>query len=226
MTGGSTFGTILLAAIPVTVMLVIEVVLPYWKRCRCDAASRPDDVDATARRVESDQTRRDAAFTDPDQTRRDAASTGDDVDATARRVDGERLTKRWRQDGRYYQILHQTAKSGNMASMDKLGELALVRKDFVEAFYWKLMVELRHGRPSGISARNVCRAWREAGHPERSVEGETGLFTENQAKLATAVLNLWSGRHVHTPTKAIRQMVKDGQADAILFERRFGFKGV
>ena len=25
---------------------------------------------------------------------------------------------------------------------------------------------------------------------------------------------------------AIRQMVNDGQADAILFERRFGFKGV
>ena len=214
MTGGSTFGTILFAAIPVTVMLVIEVVLPYWKRCRRDVPSRLNDVDATARRVEVDQ------------TRRDAASTGDDVDATARRVDGERLTKRWRQDGRYYQILHQTAKSGNMASMDKLGELALVRKDFVEAFYWKLMVELRHGRPSGMSARNVCCAWMEAGHPKRSVEGEAGLFTDDQVKLATAVLNLWSGLHVHTPTKAIRQMVKDGQADAILFERRFGFKGV
>lgn len=211
MTGSSTGGAILFATIPVTVMLIIEVILPYWRNRRRDGSSR---------QKKSIQTRRDVAF------------TGEDVDATGRRVEFDQTrrdvasTRRWRQNGRYYQILHQTAKSGNMASMDKLGELALVRKDFVEAFYWKLMVELHGGRPSGMPARNVCRAWLDAGHPERVVEDEAGLFTEDQEKLATAVLNLWSGLHVHTPTEAIRQMVNDGQADAILFERRFGFKGV
>lgn len=209
MTGSSTGGAILFATIPVTVMLIIEVILPYWRNRRRNGSSRQNGVDATARRVEE-------------------VAHGASVpsDAAGHRVDGERTAKRWRQNGRYYQILHQTAKSGNMASMDKLGELALVRKDFVEAFYWKLMVELHGGRPSGMPARNVCRAWLDAGHPERVVEDEAGLFTEDQEKLATAVLNLWSGLHVHTPTEAIRQMVNDGQADAILFERRFGFKGV
>ena len=207
MTGGSTFGTILLAAIPVTVMLVIEVVLPYWKNRRRDGMSRQNGVDATARRVE--------------EVAHEASVPSD---AAGHRVDGERTAKRWRQNGHYYQVLHQTAHAGSLASMNKLGELALVRKDFVEAFYWKLMMELRHGKPSGLSARGVCRAWRGAGCPEPNAD-EDGLFTESQAKLSMAVLNLWSGLHVHTPTEAIRQMVNDGQADAILFERRFGYKG-
>ena len=191
---------ILIAAIPVTVMLVIEVVLPYWRRRR-DVLSRQDESV---------------------QTRGDIALTGDDDDAAARRVDGERSAKRWRQDGHYYQVLYQTTRTGNVASMDKLGELALVRKDFVEAFYWKLMVELHGGRPSGMPARNVCRAWLDTGHPERVVEDEAGLFTESQAKLSMAVLDLWSGRHVKTPTETIRQMMEEGDADARLYARHFG----
>lgn len=200
---GNTVTRILIAAIPVTVMLFIEVVLPWWKNRGSDGPSRQGE---------------------PDQTRRDVASAGDDVGAADRRADSERLTRRWRQDGHYYQVLHQTAKSGNVASMDKLGELALVRKDFVVAFYWKLMVELRHGRPSGLSAHGVCRAWKDAGCPEPKTD-EGGLFKEGQARLSMAVLDLWGGRHAQTPTKTIRQMVEEGDADALLYARRFGIGG-
>ena len=209
MTGGGTGGAILFAAIPVTVMLVIEVVLPHWKNRRRDIPSRQS---------ESDQARRDVAF------------TGEDADATVRRVQSDQTrrdaasTKRWRLDGHYYQVLHQTAYAGNLASMDKLGEFALVRKDFVEAFYWKLMVELHHGRPSGLPARGVCRAWQDAGCPEPNTE-EGGLFTEGQAKFSMAVLDLWSGRHVQTPTETIRQMMEEGDGDALLYAGQFGVGG-
>ena len=209
MTGGSTGGAILFAAIPVTAMLVIEVVLPHWKNRRRDATSRQDEAN---------------------QARRDVAFTGEDVDATARRIESDQTrrdvasTKRWRQNGHYYQVLHQTAHAGNLASMDKLGEFALVRKDFVEAFYWKLMVELHHGRPSGLPARGVCRAWQAAGCPEAKTD-EGGPFKENQAKLSMAVLDLWSGRHVQTPTETIRQMMEEGDEDALLYAGQFGIGG-
>lgn len=204
MTVDGTSGAILFAAIPVTAMLVIEVVLPYWKNRRHDAPSHRSGVDATARRDEE-------------------VAHGASVpsDAAGHRVDGERLTRRWRLDGHYYRVLHQSAHTGNLVSMNKLGELALIRKDLVEAFYWKLMVDLHHGRTSGLSARGVCHAWQDAGCPEPNRE-EDSLFTESQAKLSMAVLDLWSGRHVQTPTEAIRQMMEEGNEDALLYVGHFG----
>ena len=193
---------ILIAAIPVTVMLVIEVVLPYWRRRR-DVPSRQDESV---------------------QTRGDIASMGNDDDAAACRVDGERSTKRWRQDGHYYRVLHQAAHAGHLSSMDRLGELALARKDFVEAFYWKLSVELRHGQPSGLSARGVCRAWRNAGCPKSNTD-EGGLFTESQKKLSMAALDLCSGRHRRAPEETIRRMLEEGDEDARLYARHFGIGG-
>ena len=105
--------------------------------------------------------------------------------------------------------------------MNKLGEFAFVRRDFVEAFYWKLMLEMRHGRPSGLPAQGVFRFWQDVGSPLPTAD-EGGSFTENQSRLAMAVLDLWSGRHVHTPKETIRQMAKEGDKDALLCAKRFG----
>ena len=105
--------------------------------------------------------------------------------------------------------------------MNKLGEFAFARRNFAEAFYWKLMLEMHHGRPSGLSAQGVCRFWQDVGCPAPTA-GEGGSFTENQSRLAMAVLDLWSGRHVHTPKETIRQMVEEGDKDALLCAKRFG----
>ena len=192
---------ILIAAIPVAVMLFIEIGLPLLRRRRERESEHPDE--------EGVQQGCSAAGAVPRTT-------------SAEKVPRPPPTSRiWRQDGRYYQILYQTAGIGNIASMDKLGELALVRKDIVEAFYWKLMVELRHGRPAGLSARGVCRTWKDAGYPE-SNEGGGGSFTESQSRLAMAVLDLWSERHVHTPKEILRKMVEEGDRDALLYAKRFG----
>ena len=193
---------ILIAAIPVTVMLFIEVGLPFLRKRRERARGHSGKEDFPQ------------AYSE---------------DAEALRMPAEGMSRtrsesRWRQNGHYYQVLYQTARTGNVASMDKLGEFALVRKDFVEAFYWKLMVELHHGRPSGLPARGVCRAWQAAGCPKSKTD-EGGLFKENQAKLSMAVLDLWSGRHVQTPTETIRRMMEEGDADALLYARQFGIGG-
>ena len=208
MTIGNTIARILIAAIPVTAMLFIEGVLSRRRHRR----------DVSSRRIESDQTRRDAprlapasqlaslggyASTDQDQTRRDVAST-----------------KR-QQDDRYFQTLYRTAQSGSLSAMNKLGEFAFIRRNFVEACYWKLMLELRHGRPSGLPAQGVCRFWYDVGCPEPTAD-EGGSFTDSQSRLAMAVLDLWSGRHVHTPKETIRQMVKEGDKDALLCAKRLG----
>ena len=199
---------ILIAAIPVAAMLVIEGVLSRKNRRR--AALSRQDVDAASCRVEPDLTRRDVASTIRDQLRRDVASAGNAVS-----------TRRWRQDGGYFQSLYQTAQAGSLSAMNKLGEFAFVRRNFVEAFYWKLMLEMRHGRPSGLPAQGVCRFWQDVGCPAPNTD-EGGSFTENQSKLAMVVLDLWSGRHVHTPKETIRQMAEEGDKDALLCARRFG----
>ena len=105
--------------------------------------------------------------------------------------------------------------------MNKLGEFAFVRRNFVEAFYWKLMLEMRHGKPSGLPAQGVCRFWQDVGCPAPTAN-EGGSFSENQSRLAMAVLDLWSGRHVHTPKETIRQMAEGGDKDALLCAKRFG----
>lgn len=200
MTIGNTVTRILIAAIPVTAMLFIEVALPLLRKRLEQAMDRFGKEDFPQACSEDAE-----ALRMPDE---------EEMPRT-------RSESRWRQDGRYYQILYQTAGIGNIASMDKLGELALVRKDFVEAFYWKLMVELHHGRPAGLSARGVCRTWKDAGYPE-SKAGGGGSFTKSQSRLAMAVLDLWSERHVHTPKEILRKMVEEGDRDALLYAKRFG----
>ena len=193
---------ILIAAIPVTVMLFIEGVLSRRNR------------------------RRDVASTVQDQTRRDVASTGSSVDAASCRVESD-LTRRdvastkRRQDDRYVQGLYQSAQSGSLSAMNKLGEFAFIRRNFVEAFYWKLMLEMRHGKPSGLPAQGVCRFWQDVGCPAPTAD-EGGSFTESQSRIAMAVLDLWSGRHVHTPKETIRQMMEEGDKDALLCAKRLG----
>ena len=201
MTIDNTVTRILIAAIPVVAMLFIEIVLSLLRGRREREREHPDEEGVSQ-----------------------GCSAAGAVPRTtsAEKVPRPPPTSRiWRQDGRYYQILYQTAGIGNIASMDKLGELALVRKDFVEAFYWKLMVELHHGRPAGLSARGVCRTWKDAGYPESNAGGG-GSFTKNQSRLAMAVLDLWSERHVHAPKEILRKMVEEGDRDALLYAKRFG----
>lgn len=197
MTGGSTIARILIAAIPVMAMLVVETVLSRKNRRRDVDVDVDADADAASCRVE------------PVRTRRNTASTGDVVSA------------RRRQDDRYFQTLYQSAQSGSLSAMNKLGEFAFVRRNFAEAFYWKLMLEMRHGRPSGLPARGVCRVWQDVGCPAPTVD-EGGSFTDKQSKLAMAVLDLLSGRHVQKPKETIRQMVEEGDKDALLCAKRFG----
>ena len=109
--------------------------------------------------------------------------------------------------------------------MNKLGEFAFARRNFVEAFYWKLMLEMRHGRPSGLPAQGVCRFWQDVGCPKPTAD-EGGSFTERQSRLAMVVLDLWSGRHVHTPKETIRKMAEEGDKDALLCAKRFGIRTV
>ena len=124
-------------------------------------------------------------------------------------------------DWHYLTLLYQSAELGSLLAMSKLGDHAYAREDLVEAFYWKLMLELRHGKPSGLPAQGVCRFWQDVGCPEPTAD-EGGSFTENQSRLAMAVLDLWSGRHVHTPKETIRQMVEEGDKDALLCAKRLG----
>ena len=211
---GGEIGRIFLAAIPVTAMLFTEVVLSRSNRRR-DGSSRRKESDQAQRDVvptDQDQAQRDVAPTDQDQAQRDVAPTGD-VTPTPQR----------RKDDRYFQGLCQSARSGSLSAMNKLGEFAFVRKNFVEAFYWKLMLELRHGRPSALPAQGVCRFWQDIGCPKWDA-GDGGSITEDQARLAMAALDLWSGRHVRTPREIIRQMVEEGDRDALLCARFFGIK--
>lgn len=207
MTVGNTSVAVLLAAIPVTAMLFIEIGLPYLKK-RNERKSGADEKSSPREETPL----------------RDAEGPSVQIGGeSANAVPSEQVQRpsRWRQNGRYYQILHQTANSGNLASMDKLGELALVHKDYTEAFYWRLMMELLGAPSPGLSANGICRVWMDAKCPEwHPTEG--GLFTEKQARFAATVLDLWSGCHVYTPLETLRQMFKDCEREARLYAQCFG----
>ena len=199
MTIGSTSGRVLIAVIPVAAMLFIEVGLPFLRKRRKKENGYPE--------AEGVPQNRSAAAAAPRTSAED--------------VPRSRPNSRWSQNGRYFQVLYQTAQAGSLSAMNKLGEFAFVRRNFVEAFYWKLMLEMRHGKPSGLPARAVCHVWQDAGCPASDSE-ECGSFTDSQSRLAMAVLDLWSGRHVHTPTETIRTMMEEGDRDALLYAKRFG----
>lgn len=124
-------------------------------------------------------------------------------------------------DWRYLMLLYQSAELGSLLAMSKLGDHAYAREDLVEAFYWKLRVEMKGGVARNPSTSEILQAWMQAGCPEE-YENETTGFSEQKGSFARAVLCFMSGVDIRGARIQLNELADAGDPDACRFLRRKG----
>lgn len=122
-------------------------------------------------------------------------------------------------DWRYMTLVHKAAELGYGEAMSALGDFAFQRGDVVEAFYWKLRVEMGGGRCRNPSLANIISVWTEVGCPDGSEDIGAGL-SEQRADFAHAVLCLKSRVDPRYGTVRLKELADAGDEDATRFLKR------
>ena len=122
-------------------------------------------------------------------------------------------------DWQYMTLVHKAAGLGHLEAMSALGDFAFQRGDIVEAFYWKLRVEMNGGRCRNPSLMDIIRVWNEVGCPDGGEEVGVG-FAEQRADFAHAVLCLKSGVDPRFGTMRLKELSDAGDEDAMRFLKR------
>lgn len=117
-------------------------------------------------------------------------------------------------DYAYLRLLNESARLGHAEARFKLGEYALRRAAFVEAYYWLKMAKAS-GQGKGVDEALGCclREWRLAGF-DPQYENVTESFSERQGSLGRAALRLDSGVEATRARERLRQMVLSGDHEA------------
>lgn len=122
-------------------------------------------------------------------------------------------------DWHYMTLLYKSAERGSLEAMSKLGDHAYAREDLVEAFYWKLQVEMRGGIPRNPSVSEILQDWLDAGCPEE-YENNTVGFPERKGVFARAVLRLRGGVDLQRSRIRLNELLREDDPDARCFLRR------
>ena len=122
-------------------------------------------------------------------------------------------------DWHYMTLVHKAAELGYGEAMSALGDFAFQRGDVVEAFYWKLRVEMGGGRCRNPSLTDIIDAWTEVGCPDGSEDIGAGL-SEQRADFAHAVLCLKSRVDPRYGTVRLKELADAGDEDATRFLKR------
>ena len=122
-------------------------------------------------------------------------------------------------DWHYMTLVHKAAELGHAEAMSALGDFAFQRGDVVEAFYWKLRVEMGGGRCRNPSLANIISVWTEVGCPDGSEDIGAGL-SEQRADFAHAVLCLKSRVDPRYGTVRLKELADAGDEDATRFLKR------
>ena len=123
-------------------------------------------------------------------------------------------------DLQYVAPLLEAAERGEAEAMSALGDFAFQRGALVEAFYWRLRVEMGAGCCCNPILTNIISAWVGVGCPDGGEEIGASL-SEQQAAFAHAVLCLLSGVDPRYGTMRLKELSDAGVEDAKQFlERR------
>ena len=120
--------------------------------------------------------------------------SGDELWAEARRLPHNAIPSR-RFDAKYLELLYRAASVGHIEAMKKIGDYALRRYSFVEAYYWYLMAEEAGARDVFRTMNDIQQQWMMVGCPHES-ENEYADFSAEQGSYARAMLNFRSGINV------------------------------
>ena len=228
-------GGVIVAVCVVATLVVSESVLPRiyaflvrrWNAARAarreaeeNKAKAEGEGETQAKAAEGAKVRvggerRDLQTASAERTGREGGSEADRLWAEARgMVHGE--IPDFSTDWQYMTLLHKAAKLGHVEAMSVLGDHAFARGDSVEAFYWKLGVELCGGICRNPSLADIVREWTADGCPDGSEETGAG-FTEQQRAFAYSVLCLRSGVDPQFARVRLKELAEQGCDEARLY---------
>lgn len=144
--------------------------------------------------------------------------------AEAERLWKESLDKRHSEvpdistDWQYMNLLYKAAMLGHVEAMSRLGDYAYLRMDLVEAFYWKLRVELTGGICRNPSLKDIIDAWVDEGCPDEPENLKMG-FGEEESIFAYAVLGYKSGINAQQSSITLNRLAAAGNLDALRFRQ-------
>jgi len=127
----------------------------------------------------------------------DASATGEELFEQARALPHQQIPD-FNVDGEYLDLLGQSAAKGYAPALVKLGEYAMRRAAWVEAYYW--MKQAQRNGMHGLSPtlREIRKNWSQDDFPNQS-SNVNKLFSIEAGSLGRALLHIDSG---HEAAKA------------------------
>jgi len=131
-----------------------------------------------------------------------ASLSGEELFGQARAM-AHRMVPDFQSDGQYLDLLGRSAQKGYAPAMAKLGEYAMRRAAWVEAYYW--MKQAQRNGMHGISPtlREIRKNWSQDGFPDQS-SNINQLFTSEAGSLGRALLHVDSGRKAANAKEFLR----------------------
>jgi len=236
MTFGSFEGRLLVAAVPVVLMLAWDILRPWlMSKIRHESegweARDGSPIDGLSRFIvttEGEAGAGSSLATDELSSaarerisrlrRREALQEAQKKWIAARKM-AHQFVPDWKRDWDYLELLHEAATAGDAAAMNKLSEYAFRRGAFVEAYYWKMKLELQGGQISKPTTAEVLKAWKTSGCPAQ-YDGMNPGFSEEQGMFARSVMRLKAGVDVAKANTRLTKLAAAGNADAQLYLQR------
>jgi len=106
-------------------------------------------------------------------------------------------------NGRHLRVLGQSAAAGYAPAMALLGQYAMRREAWVEAYYWTWRARSRGLKNTYGALREIRMNWSLAGFPDEA-ENVHLLFSEEQGSVGRALLAMDTGRDMAAAREFIR----------------------
>jgi len=106
-------------------------------------------------------------------------------------------------DGPYLELLGQSAKQGYSPALAKLGEYAMRRAAWVEAYYWMKLAQRNGMLGLSPTLREIRKNWSLDGFPGQS-SNVNWLFTLEAGSLGRALLHVDSGHEAATAKEYLK----------------------
>lgn len=236
MTVGSFEGRLLVAAVPVVLMLAWDILRPWlmskfrpepeeWMGEDAPLADVParsvgaEEGETSSRPTETMVPTTPEARERISRLRRRENLQEAQKKWIAARGMAHQFIPSWKMDGKYLGLLHQAAVAGDAAAMNKLSEYAFRRCAFVEAYYWKVKLQMQGGQISDPTPQMILNFWKTSGCPAQYNCMNPG-FTEEQGMFARSVMRLSAGVDVAKANERLTMLSKEGNPDAQQYLKR------
>jgi len=111
-------------------------------------------------------------------------------------------------DGLYLDMLGDSAALGYAPAMQKLGEYAMRRAAWVEAYYWMWRARQCGAQNLAGVMRDIRKAWIRAGCPDE-LQNVYELFSEETGSIGRALIGIDTGRNAETARKFLKEHLPD-----------------